>query len=280
MLCHPDSEGLEEHCRQELDQKLGVMRQKVVRNTRTFLDLCGSKCEIRWHLDRPVFHVIANEKELHFGCYPAAKRGHFARRYIVANETELYSTFLRWFAQNWENATDARREIRYIESGIYRNRAIFLDRDGTLIEDVGYITPLEASDVRIMPGVVEGLKELSRRGFRLIVVSNQQAVGLDLTEKRALAEFTKALKNRFGEEGIAFDAIYYCPHRKEEDCECRKPRQLLFERAAKRFNLDLAKCHFISDSAADLDVKRYIPAITVHMVQSQSTLADIARGIL
>ncbi len=132
-------------------------------------------------------------------------------------------------------------------------KTAFLDRDGVLNEDpIGnYI--MSPSDLKLLPGVMEGVKLLQKAGYRLIVISNQAGIGDGLFTEKDLKKVTDKLVSLFAEEGIRFGGIYYCLHGKEEGCECRKPEPGLFLRAAKDFSVDRDKSFFIGDKISDVE---------------------------
>lgn len=126
------------------------------------------------------------------------------------------------------------------------SRALFLDRDGTIIEDTGYVRRVE--DVRLLPGVVEALNDLRRR-YRLVLVSNQSGVGRGMFTRKEL----DAVHARMAELlGIPFDAVSYCVHAPDDDCACRKPRPGMIVEAARTLDLDLAQSIMIGDKPSDI----------------------------
>jgi D-glycero-D-manno-heptose 1,7-bisphosphate phosphatase len=129
-------------------------------------------------------------------------------------------------------------------------RAVFLDRDGTLIDDVGYICDPE--DVRLVPGAADALRALRDAGFRLVVVSNQSGLARGLiTEEQA-----DAVHERFVQElertGAQIDAAYYCPHAPQDGCDCRKPLPGLLVDAAQELGLDLEHSFMVGNSDVDV----------------------------
>lgn len=132
-------------------------------------------------------------------------------------------------------------------------RAIFLDRDGTLIVDVGY--PRDPDRVEILPGAAAALRRLADKAA-LVVVSNQSGIGRGLIsadQARAVHDRTVA---RFADEGVTFAGAYYCPHAPETTCECRKPRPGLLIQAARELGLDLSRSVMVGDKASDVEVGR------------------------
>ncbi len=140
-------------------------------------------------------------------------------------------------------------------------RAVFLDRDGVLIEDVGYVS--SSDEVMIIDGVTAALRTLSERGFRLVVVSNQSAIARGLLTERELAEIHAGLATLLEREGVRVDAWLYCPHHPEEGhspwrraCECRKPAPGLLLRARGLLGLELSSSYLIGDRRSDVAAGR------------------------
>jgi D-glycero-D-manno-heptose 1,7-bisphosphate phosphatase len=137
-------------------------------------------------------------------------------------------------------------------------RAIFLDRDGVLVRDVGPLT--SPADIVLTPGVALALAQLARADFRLIVVSNQTVVARGLLNEAAVIELEREIEARIAAEGgPALDAFYFCPHHPKAtrlelrtDCTCRKPAPGLLLRAAAEHDVSLANSFMIGDRASDV----------------------------
>lgn len=137
--------------------------------------------------------------------------------------------------------------------------AVFLDRDGTICEEVGYVNHLNR--VQIFPWAAEAIRKLNRAGLPVIVVTNQSGVGRGyFTEDLVKRVHTKIALELAGTDA-RLKAFYYCPHhptaqleRYREECRCRKPRTGMMEEAAKRFGLDLGKSYVIGDSYRDVQL--------------------------
>lgn len=138
------------------------------------------------------------------------------------------------------------------------NKAIFLDRDDTLIEDPGYIN--DPDQVKLLDGVAEALIELKRLGYKLIVVSNQSAVARGIVTEKVLGEIHNRLKQLLAEKEAFLDRIYYCPYhpdgaipkyRKESDR--RKPNPGMLLAAADEMDIDLSQSWSIGNSASDVE---------------------------
>ncbi len=128
-------------------------------------------------------------------------------------------------------------------------RALLLDRDGTLIVDVGY--PRDPAFVEPLPGAIEALREL-QSSFALVIISNQSGIGRGkITEAEARAVHDRVIAV-FAAGGVTFAGAYYCPHAPDADCACRKPRTQLVLDAARELGLDLASSIMIGDKASDV----------------------------
>jgi len=132
-------------------------------------------------------------------------------------------------------------------------RAVFLDKDGTLIRDIPY--NVDVSLITFMPYVVEALKMLQEEGYLLIVVSNQSGVGLGYFGENELQAVSAHMDRLFGIYGIKLHAFYYCPHI-EGTCNCRKPLPGLLLRAAKDYDIDLSGSWMIGDILNDVEAGR------------------------
>lgn len=126
-----------------------------------------------------------------------------------------------------------------------------MDRDGTVIWDAGY--PRDPADVAVIPGAVDALAELARRGFAVVVVSNQSGIGRGLVTP----EQADAVHDRFvavlQDLGVRIDGAYYCPHAPDEGCSCRKPSPELVFRAAEDLGLDVAASFMVGDKPVDVE---------------------------
>lgn len=151
-----------------------------------------------------------------------------------------------------------------------KSPAIFLDRDGTLIENVGYIRRPE--DVRLMPGTGEALHRLRQMGYRLVLVSNQSGVARGLFSDEQLQEVHRRFEQLLAAEGVRLDGAYYCPYLPgpeavvesyRRDSELRKPRPGMLLKAAQELNIDLGGSWMIGDSPSDMEAGRRAGCRTV-----------------
>jgi D-glycero-D-manno-heptose 1,7-bisphosphate phosphatase len=140
-------------------------------------------------------------------------------------------------------------------------RFVLLDRDGTLIVERNYLS--EPHEVELIPGAAEGLRELGKRGLGLLVITNQSGLGRGYFDETKLAEIHQRLVNLLAAEGVTLDGIYYCPHRPEDGCKCRKPQPKLVELAASDYEFDPALSFVIGDKPCDIDLGRNVGATTI-----------------
>lgn len=132
------------------------------------------------------------------------------------------------------------------------NKAVFLDRDGTLNYDsVDYIKNM--AEFQLFPTTVAALRKLSQDGYKLIVITNQACIAKGLTTVVAVEEIHAFLRKNLEEAGVGLAGIYYCPHHPDDNCECRKPRPGNVLRAAREHSIDLKRSFFIGDSHRDVE---------------------------
>jgi D-glycero-D-manno-heptose 1,7-bisphosphate phosphatase len=135
------------------------------------------------------------------------------------------------------------------------NRAIFLDRDGVLDELVhyreGWGAPRTPEDVRLRPGVRDALDRINKDGWMIFVISNQPDAAKGFTTAEALHEVHLEFLNQLADPPIR--EFFYCPHRSEERCECRKPKPFFVLQAAKKYDIDLTQSWFVGDVDTDIE---------------------------
>lgn len=147
-------------------------------------------------------------------------------------------------------------------------RIVFLDRDGTLNEEVHYLH--KPSDLVLLPGVGEALRTLKEAGYRLVVVTNQAGVARGYYGEEDVKNLHAYMNRILTPQGAAIDAYYYCPHHPEHGigaykrtCRCRKPGTGMFERAAERFDVDKAHSFMIGDKLLDVEAGRNFGLTTI-----------------
>jgi D-glycero-D-manno-heptose 1,7-bisphosphate phosphatase len=129
-------------------------------------------------------------------------------------------------------------------------RALFLDRDGTLVVDVGY--PRDPSRVELLPGVIPPLRAAAAAGWALVIVSNQSGVGRGLVTRDEAASVEARVEALFAAQGVRFDGAYFCFHEPAEGCRCRKPEPGMILDAATRLDLEVHGSVMIGDKPSDV----------------------------
>jgi D-glycero-D-manno-heptose 1,7-bisphosphate phosphatase len=152
--------------------------------------------------------------------------------------------------------------------------AVLLDRDGTLIVDRNYLA--DPDRVALLPGAVEGLRRLEAAGIRRVVVTNQSGVARGWIAPEALTAVHARLRAMLAEQSATLDGIFACPHREEDNCDCRKPKVGLTRQAAAALGLDLSRVVVAGDKLADLGLARAlgVPAFLVMTGSGPDTLAE------
>jgi D-glycero-D-manno-heptose 1,7-bisphosphate phosphatase len=130
--------------------------------------------------------------------------------------------------------------------------AVFFDRDGTINEEAGYLSNPE--DLSLIKGAAEAVKRLNTLGIKVIVISNQSGVGRGYFSEEDLARVNRRLTELLSYSGARIDAIYYCPHHPEDNCECRKPRPGLLKKAAMEHSVDLGRSYVVGDKNSDVEL--------------------------
>ncbi|MFX1305549.1 MAG: D-glycero-alpha-D-manno-heptose-1,7-bisphosphate 7-phosphatase [Promethearchaeota archaeon] len=131
-----------------------------------------------------------------------------------------------------------------------KNKAIILDRDGTLIEDKDYAYKIE--DFELLPGVIEGLR-LLRNQFLFFIVTNQSGIGRGYYTIQDFHSFNNHLLKTLKSEKINILKIYFCPHLKEDNCECRKPKTKFVDDIIDEFDIDIKRSWMIGDHPSDIE---------------------------
>jgi D-glycero-D-manno-heptose 1,7-bisphosphate phosphatase len=145
--------------------------------------------------------------------------------------------------------------------GVLRKRFVVLDRDGTINVERHYLS--DPDQVELIPGAVSGLNRMKKMGLGLVVITNQSGVGRGYFNAARLDLIHRRLRGLLEEEKVSLDGIYFCPHRPDEDCACRKPKPGLLLRSAEELNFDPHDCFFIGDKASDLELGRGVGGPTL-----------------
>lgn len=130
--------------------------------------------------------------------------------------------------------------------------AVFLDRDGTINDDRGYIK--DPDEIVLIAGATEAIKKLNEQGIPVIIITNQSGIGRGYYGEAEFAAVNRRLEELLTQEGAHIDGTYHCPHHPEDNCECRKPGTALVEKAAEAHGIDLSRSVIIGDKVSDMEL--------------------------
>ncbi|MDR0766766.1 MAG: D-glycero-beta-D-manno-heptose 1,7-bisphosphate 7-phosphatase [Odoribacteraceae bacterium] len=160
------------------------------------------------------------------------------------------------------------------------NRAVFLDRDGTINSNKDHYYVYRPADFEFNPGVVDGIRRLNEAGYLVIVVTNQGGVARGIYGTRDVEALHAYMREELGKRGARVDAIYYCPHHESvAPCRCRKPSPYMIEQAIERFDIDPALSCMIGDSPRDMEAAR-AAGVTGILVQKNSDITPVIDRVL
>ena len=148
-------------------------------------------------------------------------------------------------------------------------RAVFLDRDGVIAEDKGYVHKIE--DFRLVENAVEGLKLL--KDFKLFIITNQSGIGRGFFRHEDFFNYNTRVINELKRHKIIIEKTYYCPHKPEDDCGCRKPKNKFVLEAAKEFGIELSKSFVIGDRKSDFELGKNSGCRTIHVLTGYGNTA-------
>jgi subfamily B ATP-binding cassette protein MsbA len=195
-------------------------------------------------------------------------------------------------------------KLQFGKKSAPKNKAVFLDRDGTVSVEMGYIHEKDLGRYALESGATEGMKLLAEAGYKLVLVTNQSGVARGYYPESTVAAVHARLGALLAEKGVALDAIYYCPHHPDPlgpndtgdtdtagrvdakplmelalDCDCRKPKAGMGLKAALELNLDLSQCWMIGDKNADLGFAANlgVKPVLVLTGYGRDTLAKVSR---
>jgi D-glycero-D-manno-heptose 1,7-bisphosphate phosphatase len=161
--------------------------------------------------------------------------------------------------------------------------AIFLDRDGTVVEECGYLNRLEK--LRLFPWTIDALRLIKRAGFATVVITNQAAVGRGIIEEDFVHKVHQEIDRRLEGTGAGIDRYYYCPHfaaskidRYRQECQCRKPAPGMILQACREMDLDPAKSVMVGDRWLDVECGRAAGARAV-LVRSGPHQSEAPNGV-
>ena len=157
----------------------------------------------------------------------------------------------------------------------HKQKAVFLDRDGTINRYVGFLRDID--DFELLPGAAEAIRRINESGYLAIVVTNQPVIARGEVTFEQLQEIHNKMERLLGEQGAYVDAIYFCPHHPDRgfegeipelkiDCACRKPKPGMLLQAAKDYNIDLTQSYMIGDSESDMEAGRAAGCMFVQII--------------
>ena len=141
------------------------------------------------------------------------------------------------------------------------NRAIFLDRDGTMAIDVSYCSRPE--DFELFPNTARAIKLLNEHDYKVIVITNQSGVARGYFTEDTLGRIHQKMRGKLVEEGARIDGIYYCPHHPNDNCECRKPKPKMVMQAVNEHDIDLKQAFMVGDKPLDIQLGKNVGCRTV-----------------
>ncbi len=157
--------------------------------------------------------------------------------------------------------------------------AVFLDRDGTINVDHGYVH--EIDQFQFIDGVIEAMKELKRQGFALVLVTNQSGIARGKFSEDQFMTLTEWMDWSLADRGVDLDGIYYCPHHPEhgkgdyrQECDCRKPKPGMLISAQQFLNIDMAASYIVGDRAEDLQAAAAAGVGTKVLVRSGKPVTE------
>ncbi|HKM22664.1 MAG TPA: HAD-IIIA family hydrolase, partial [Lachnospiraceae bacterium] len=162
-------------------------------------------------------------------------------------------------------------------------KAIFLDRDGTLNVNVGLLTDIE--QLELIPGTAEAVRKINQSGYLAILITNQPVIAKGMVSLPELKQMHDKLETLLGNEGAYLDAIYYCPHHPDRgfegerieykiECDCRKPKPGMILKAAEKYNISLKESYMIGDTERDILSGKAAGCMTVYVGTDVSEAAD------
>jgi histidinol-phosphate phosphatase family protein len=141
------------------------------------------------------------------------------------------------------------------------NTAVFFDLDGTICKDVHYCRQPE--DFVLMKDAGRVIRSLNSRFIKVIIITNQSGIGRGYFSEEDLEDIHNKMKKDLERENAFVDGIYFCPHRPDDNCACRKPKTLLVKQAVSDFNINITKSYMVGDSITDIELGNNIGCKTI-----------------
>lgn len=160
-----------------------------------------------------------------------------------------------------------------IKTDLAKKKALFLDRDGVINVDYGHVHKKE--DFHFVPGIFEFCKKYLAKGYIIVVVTNQAGIAKGLYSKNAFLELNSYMLDEFNKAGIKIANVYYCPHKPEDNCECRKPKPGLFKKAISDLNIAPELSIAIGDKISDLEAAHAAGISKLYYVKSKYPVKEV-----
>jgi D-glycero-D-manno-heptose 1,7-bisphosphate phosphatase len=157
-------------------------------------------------------------------------------------------------------------------------KLVILDRDGVINQDSDQFIK-NTTEWKPIPGSLEAIAKLNHAGYRVVVASNQSGIGRGLLDMGALNAINDKMYRVLAQVGGRIDALFYCPHAAEANCECRKPKAGMFIDISQRFNVDLAGVPSVGDSLRDLQAAASVGAQPMLVLTGKGTRTQAAGGL-
>ena len=155
-------------------------------------------------------------------------------------------------------------------------KVVFIDRDGVInVEPGEELYVMKWEKFKFLPGSLEALKKLAGAGYKIFVVSNQAGVSRGLFTMDELEDITKKMLSQVNKAGARIDGVFYCPHKTEDNCDCRKPKTGLFEKAIKGVAYDPKDTFFIGDTERDVIAGKKAGYKTVLVLTGKAKAQDV-----
>ncbi len=234
-------------------------------------------------------HLTKEKIDLDRDILKPAVAGAFSESRVFAYDTPEYIKDMGTPDRYYATEADIKSGLVSQRNLSHKQKAIFLDRDGTINKMVGFLTRLDKME--LLPGAAQAVKKINDSGYLAIVVTNQPAIARGELDFPELQEINNKLETLLGKEGAYLDAIYYCPHHTDKgfegeriaykcECQCRKPKAGMLLQAAKDFNIDLSQSYMIGDSKRDFDAGQNAGCKGSILLDERKTLLDVVNEIL
>jgi len=135
-----------------------------------------------------------------------------------------------------------------------KTKVFFIDRDGVINKEIGYLH--EIAKFEFIDGVIEALKYIQNKGFKIIVITNQSGIGRGMYSREKFLELNKWMIDFLSTQGVKILEVFYCPHSPEERCTCRKPLPGMFLEAIKKYDIDIEMSWSIGDKETDIQAAK------------------------